>query len=97
MPAREDELGVLWLKEAQASGKKYMSGRLTIGDESVAVVVFKNEYKQEGERTPDYRVYRSQPRQDTPTRNAERGQGTHDRSRDAQSCGFDDLDDEIPF
>lgn len=97
MPARNDELGGLWLKEAQASGKKYMSGRLTIGDESVDVVVFKNEYKQEGERTPDYRVYRSQPRQDAPTRNAERGQVTHDASRQAQSGSLNDLDDEIPF
>lgn len=97
MPARDDELGGLWLKQAQASGKKYMSGRLTIGDESVDVVVFKNEYKQEGDRTPDYRVYRSQPRQDAPTRNAERGQGTHDRSRMVRENGLDDLDDEIPF
>lgn len=34
---------------------------------------------------------------DSPTRNAERGQGTHDASRQARSGSLDDLDDEIPF
>jgi uncharacterized protein (DUF736 family) len=79
MPSRDDELGGLWLKTSQG-GKRYMSGRI----DGVDVVVFKNEHKQDGERTPDYRVYRSQPRGDA--KPAEQAPGK-----------LDDLDDEIPF
>lgn len=92
MPEREDELGALWLKDSQA-GKKYMSGKITVAGETVPVVVFKNDYKKEGERTPDYRIYRQQPREPQPERS--QGYGAPDRQ---QNLGpRDDLDDEIPF
>lgn len=53
-----EELGGLWLQVSKA-GKRYMSG--TVGDHRV--VIFKNEHKKEGERTPDYRVYKSEPKE----------------------------------
>jgi uncharacterized protein (DUF736 family) len=62
---RDSELGGLWLKTSNA-GNKFMSGKLTINGELIEVVIFKNTFKQEGERTPDYRVYRSQPRDGAP-------------------------------
>lgn len=57
MPNKEDELGGLWEKQTR-NGDTYLNGK--IGDQ--AVVIFRNTYKQEGERTPDWRVYKSQPR-----------------------------------
>ena len=94
MPARESELGGLWIKTSQA-GKKFMSGRLRIGGESIEVVVFENEFKHENERAPDYRVYRSQPLEpQRATVNAERGESTR---RKGPSSSYADLDDEIPF
>lgn len=62
MPAREDEIGGLWRRDG--SNGEFLSGRLTIDGKSVEVVVFPNTYKQDGERTPDWRVYLSQPRPD---------------------------------
>jgi uncharacterized protein (DUF736 family) len=52
-----DELGALWLKTS-ANGKKYMSGTIEgVG----AVVIFKNERKT-SDKAPDYRVFKSRPR-----------------------------------
>lgn len=62
MPSKDDECGALWDKTAQRSGDQFMSGRIRIGDHDVEVVIFRNSHKQPGERTPDWRVYRSQPR-----------------------------------
>lgn len=53
--AREGEIGALWLNEGQG-GKKYMSGNITVDGKRVDVVVFKNTFKQPGEKSPDYRV-----------------------------------------
>lgn len=85
---RNDEIGGLWLKESQ-KGTKFMSGTMTFNGEKVEVVVFKNSHKQPGERTPDYRVYKSQPRDGG-------GQQTQ-RQPVRGGMRTDDLDDEIPF
>lgn len=58
MANKDDEIGALWLKTSQ-KGTKFMSGTINGQD----VVIFKNTMKQPGEKTPDYRVYRSTPRQ----------------------------------
>lgn len=103
---KNDELGGLWLKQAQ-SGKRYMSGKLTIDGEAVEVVVFKNENKREGERTPDYRVYRSQPREPAAaSQGSSYGQGYATRPNRGQAAAAtaaqrpslaEELDDDIPF
>jgi len=80
---RENELGALWLKTGQATGKKFMSGKLTIDDQVVEVVVFRNEYKEPGDSKPDYRVYRSQQRDSQP--------------QSQPKTLAEDLDDDIPF
>ena len=51
---KEDEVGALWEKVSKA-GKVFFSG--TINGQSV--VVFPNEWKKPGERSPDLRVYKS--------------------------------------
>lgn len=109
MPDRNDELGGLWLKTSQRDGSKFMSGRLKLPEGEVEVVVFKNSHKQPGERTPDYRVYRSQPRDGAPTQasphdNAWRDERGSARQNDAAARAqapslrpSGELDDDIPF
>ena len=58
MPAKEDEIGALW-ESTTKDGKIYLKGKID-GQE---VILFRNEWKKDGERTPDWRVYKSQPRQ----------------------------------
>jgi len=59
------ELGALWTKQAQGSGKKYFSGHIKIetdfGEEKkINVVAFHNKDKK-SENSPDFRIYLSRP------------------------------------
>lgn len=53
---KEDELGGLW--EREGKNGRYLTGKIGGQD----VVVFWNSKKQQGEKTPDWRVYKSKPR-----------------------------------
>jgi hypothetical protein len=53
----DDKIGALWIKEKD--GKVYMTGDVN----GVQVVVFRNTYKAEGSREPDWRVFKSKPRE----------------------------------
>ncbi len=58
MTSKDDEIGGLW-NDKTKDGRLYIKGKIN-GEQ---VVLFQNEYKKEGERTPDWRVYKSQPRE----------------------------------
>lgn len=111
MPSREDELGGLWEKQTR-NGQTFMSGKLKLGDTEVEVVIFHNDHKKPGEKTPDWRVYRSQPRdgqqQPPPTRSVYQDALPNVSERPApsprpaparqQRPQYDDeLSDDIPF
>ena len=55
----DDSIGALWVKE------KMMSGNIEVDGKKIDIVVFKNTYKKEGERTPDYRIFKSKPKGET--------------------------------
>tara|TARA_Y100000310_G_scaffold333205_1_gene410281 strand:- start:216 stop:464 length:249 start_codon:yes stop_codon:yes gene_type:complete len=48
------ELGALWVNTKQGSNEKYLTGH--INDEKV--IVFKNKFKEENAKAPDFRVYK---------------------------------------
>jgi len=61
MEDKEYSIGAFWRKEGK-SGVKYWSGVLELpGMDKIEVVAFANTRKQEGEKTPDIRMYRSKP------------------------------------
>jgi len=60
------ELGALWTKVSQGSGKKYFSGHIKVEgdfgeDKKINVVAFHNKDKK-SENQPDFRIYLSKPR-----------------------------------
>lgn len=57
---RENEIGSLWIK-VQENGDEYMTGDVNINGERTSVIVFKNKFKVEGEKTPDFRMYLRPP------------------------------------
>jgi len=57
---KERDIGALWKREGK--GQRYLSGKLTIKGEAVDVVVFVNKFK-EKDNQPDFRVYKSKPRE----------------------------------
>lgn len=62
----EKDIGALWIKESR-QGTKFMSGNIRIGEDTIEVVVFKNKFKKEGSREPDFRIYESEPMEEKPT------------------------------
>lgn len=48
------EVGALWVNVNQKSGDKYLTGQIN-GEK---VIMFKNKYKEENAKAPDFRVYK---------------------------------------
>ena len=86
MESQSKDIGALWIKTSKG-GKMYMSG--TVGDQRV--VLFRNERKQPGERTPDWRVYLETPREATPV------EQIHTALTSAVRHASDVGSDDIPF
>jgi hypothetical protein len=67
MSEQEKNIGGLWLKESNKTGKKYMSGNIEIDGRKIKIVVFKNTKKDANnpadEKKPDYRIFESKPMQ----------------------------------
>lgn len=94
---KSTELGGLWLKTS-ARGQEFMSGKLTLPDGTVQeVVLFRNDKKQPGERTPDWRVYRSEPREGQTYTVPAPQSGPHPQRGGSGRSAPRDLDDSIPF
>ena len=60
---RENEVGALWVKKSERDGSKFFSGKLNVNGEQIDVVVFQNTFKQPGEKSPDWRIYKSLPKE----------------------------------
>jgi hypothetical protein len=56
-----EELGSLWKRESKA-GNEFFTGRVG----NFEVIVFPNNKKAEGSKQPDFRVYKSEPREQAP-------------------------------
>lgn len=79
---RESEIGALWVRQGRDG--EFWSGK--VGDQEV--VVFRNRFKQPGERSPDLRIFKSAPRD---------GQQQAAKPQPQRGSIADELDDGIPF
>ena len=86
----------LW-ENKDRKGNKYLSGNLTT---SVRVMVFKNSFKQEGGRDPDYVLYVAQRSQDERQGGAQGGGGQDSAQSQAPAAPQGNQtvpEDDIPF
>jgi uncharacterized protein (DUF736 family) len=58
---KANQLGALWLRKSK-DGHTYFSGKLEKGGKVVEIVVFANKYKEEGDKKPDWIIYKSEPK-----------------------------------
>lgn len=57
------EIGALWLNVNQKTQEKYLTGKVN-GEK---VILFKNKYKSENEKAPDFRMYKQKDQDSTAT------------------------------
>lgn len=55
------ELGALWVNAKNGSNEKYLTGKI----KGEKVIIFKNKYKEENAKAPDYKVYVQKPQGST--------------------------------
>lgn len=60
------ELGALWV-HTKPDGTKYLTGSIN----KEKIIIFKNKYKEENERAPDFRVYKQKSIDQAPQSKAE--------------------------
>lgn len=59
---KEDaEIGALWTRESNTDGKKFWSGKITIGGKKESIVVFTNTFKEKGDNKPSLKIYKDRP------------------------------------
>lgn len=73
------EIGALWLNVNQKTQEKYLTGKVN-GEK---VILFKNKYKSENEKAPDFRMYKQKDQDSSVT------------SSQAKEESFDDDEDMI--
>lgn len=61
MSEKKKAIGGLWLNQSKG-GKKYMSGSIN----GQKIVMFKNDFKEEGSKAPDYKIFASEEREQAP-------------------------------
>tara|TARA_A100001011_G_C14216657_1_gene802366 strand:+ start:61 stop:321 length:261 start_codon:yes stop_codon:yes gene_type:complete len=55
------ELGALWVNTKNGNNEKYLTGKI----KGEKVIVFKNKYKEENAKAPDFKVYIQKPQSDS--------------------------------
>lgn len=57
----KQSIGGVWVKESR-NGDRFISLQVEINGQKVNLVGFKNKYKEEGGKQPDYKLFISEPR-----------------------------------
>jgi len=57
---KNEEIGAIWLYKTDKL--KYYKGTVSVNGEKVQIILFQNSYKKDGDKTPDWRIYKSVPR-----------------------------------
>ena len=62
---KANKMGAAWVKTSK-KGDKFFSGQIEIGGVKTQFVMFKNSYKKEGSKQPDWVMYKSEPKTNDP-------------------------------
>jgi len=54
--ATETKIGSLWLSTSQNPKAPFAKGEIELNGKKIKIIVWKNSYKQAGDKKPDYRI-----------------------------------------
>lgn len=54
------EIGALWVNAKQGSNEKYLTGQIN----GAKVIMFKNKYKDDNPKAPDFRIYKQKDQEE---------------------------------
>ena len=98
-----EEAGAFWIKTSK-TGVQFLTGKVkSKSGEEISIMVFKNKYKEEGSRQPDYRVYydSNPPKNNDPILNPDkdvmRAPKEKTSSKKEEAKTQDSKKEEIPF
>lgn len=99
-----EEAGAFWIKKSK-TGTQFLTGKVkSKSGEEISIMVFKNKYKEEGSKQPDYRVYydSNPPKNNDPILNPDKDVLTLPKeektsSKKQESHKQDSKKEEIPF
>lgn len=63
MEEKEKSVGGIWINEREGKGK-WLNIQVELDGEKYKLIAFKNHYKEENEKAPDYRIFVSRPKTD---------------------------------
>lgn len=76
------EIGALWVNVKNGSNDKYLTGQIN-GEK---VILFKNKYKDENPKAPDFRIYRQKEQENSATK------GSNAVDLDAPTAEVEEID-----
>lgn len=62
MEEKEKSIGGIWINEKE--GKKWLNIQVELDGEKHKLIAFKNHYKEENEKAPDYKIFLSRPKKE---------------------------------
>ena len=74
MASQQDKIGALWIKQSRG-GAEFMSGEVEVDGVKHRVTVFRNSYKTDANRQPDYHVFKEQPRAEAASQSGDESDG----------------------
>lgn len=57
---KKQSIGGVWIRESKG-GDKYISLQVEVNGQKINLVGFKNKYKEDGGKQPDYKLFVSEP------------------------------------
>lgn len=93
MSGKDDRIGALWRPNTQNGKAPVAKGSIEINGQKIPVVVWRNRWKKEGERTPDFYIERDTPRDQSAPRQEQQPPAVDTFGRGKP----DDFSDDIPF
>lgn len=54
---KRKDIGALWKRKSKKDGQTFLYGKIEVNGQTVEFRAYKNDYKKDGDKTPDLRIF----------------------------------------